>query len=77
MGALIRLHAGLLIGTHYMHALRVQLGRVLIQRTNGLDGCVEWLRSLGARVIEPVTGLMGFEVRCVLKNGRDCEATCC
>lgn len=77
MGALIRLHAGFLISTHHMHPLRVQLGRAMIQLTNGLDAFVELLRILGALVIEPIAGLMGFELRFVLKNARYCEAKCC
>ena len=74
MGPLIRLNAGLLIGTHHMHTLRMQLWRVMIQLTDGLDVVVELLRILGSPVIEPIAGLMRVQVRVFLKNAQYSEA---
>jgi hypothetical protein len=68
MGTLSCLHADLLIGTHHMHPLRMQLLRVVIELTDGLDVLVELLRILAAPVIEPIAGLMRLEVRFSLKN---------
>src|SRR5918996_197994 len=70
MGTRSRLHAGLLIGTHHMHPLRMPLLRVVIERTDGLDVCVAWLRLLASPVIEPIAGLMRLEVRCFLTTAR-------
>lgn len=56
----IGLNAGLLVGTHNMYPLFMQVGRPLIQLADGLDICVKLLGVLDAVVIEPIPRLMRF-----------------
>ena len=70
------LYAGFLIGTHHMGSLLSQFRGLFIQVTHGFDLLVELLWVFMALVVEPISALMRFQRRLVLKNAALALAKC-
>jgi len=63
MHPLQSLYAGLLVTTHQMYSIYVQLLCLGVLLAHGLDPGVEHLRLLSTLVIEPVLDPMWFQIR--------------
>jgi hypothetical protein len=76
MGSLQSLNSGLLIGTDDVDSFVPEFRSLLVDLTDGVNTLVECFRIFFSFVGEPVSDLVGLEVRLMKKNGRLCGAKC-